>query len=382
MLAMATNGLYLAKVAAHFPDSRLWKFLAYESDHAIWRGCSFWDLIMPAFLFMVGVALPYSAASRLARGESFARRFGHTLYRCVVLIVLGMFIFSNGQDRTYFTFMNVLTQIGLGYWLVFLLAGRGPRLQLAAAGAVLAGTWLVFALHPLPPPGFDFASFGVPKDWEHLTGFARHWDRGTNFGAAVDRRFLAVFPLCRPPRWLQGGGQTINFVPSIATMIFGLLTGGMLRADLPAEAKMKRMLLAGAACLGLGVVLDPSILPFFVFHSFPVLCPIVKRIWTPSYAIFSAGWVLWMLAGFYAVIEIAGFRRWAFPLVLVGTNSIAMYCLAAMAQPWIKQNLKTHLGFTGIFAGTYGPIVESAASVFILWLACLWLYRRRIFLKI
>jgi heparan-alpha-glucosaminide N-acetyltransferase len=121
--------------------------------------------------------------------------------------------------------------------------------------------------------------------------------------------------------------------------------------------------------------------------------PIVKRIWTPSWAVFSAGWTLLMLAGFYWAIDMRGWRRWAFPLIVVGMNSIVMYCMAQLLKPWIRDTLKKHLDAPvrsllnrepnfSIFDGTYGPIVESAAIVAVLWLVCLWLYRRRIFVRI
>jgi predicted acyltransferase len=124
-------------------------------------------------MFMVGVALPYSLSSRLNQGQSYLRIFAHTLYRSLVLVLLGVFLSSNGARQTDFTFVNVLTQIGLGYTLVFLLAGRGAAVQLAAIALILAGYWAAFALHPLPPPGFDYRTVLDPKmageDLQHFT---------------------------------------------------------------------------------------------------------------------------------------------------------------------------------------------------------------------
>jgi predicted acyltransferase len=111
------------------------------------------------------------------------------------------------------------------------------------------------------------------------------------------------------------------------------------------------------------------------------VCPSVKRIWTPSWAVFSAGLTFATLALFFWIIDMRGYRRWAFPLVVVGMNSIAMYCLAQLSKGWIRQTLKTHLG-QNIFTGMYGPIMESVAILFVLWLICWWLYRQRIFLRI
>src|SRR5262249_489512 len=141
MLVMASGGFGFAQMARQFSDSRFWGFLGYEFDHVPWDGCAFWDLIQPSFMFMVGVALPFSLASRLSQGQAHLRIFGHTIYRSIVLILLGIFLSSTWSKQTDFTFVNVLTQIGLGYTFVFLLAGRGVAVQLAAILAILIGYW-------------------------------------------------------------------------------------------------------------------------------------------------------------------------------------------------------------------------------------------------
>src|SRR5207248_1301302 len=92
------------------------------------------------------------------------------------------------------------------------------------------------------------------------------------------------------------------------------------------------------------------------------LCPIVKRIWTPSWAVFSTGWTLLMLAAFFWVIDIVGWRRWSLPLVVVGMNSIAMYCMSQLMKGWVARSLQTHLGqdlFTAPLGPTYAPLVEA-----------------------
>jgi predicted acyltransferase len=111
------------------------------------------------------------------------------------------------------------------------------------------------------------------------------------------------------------------------------------------------------------------------------VCPIVKRIWTPSWAVFSAGWTFALLALFYGVIDVLGHRRWAFPLVVVGMNSIAIYCMSQLLKPWISRSLRVHLG-SSWFAGDYGPVIVSTSVLLVLWLFCFWMYRRRIFLRI
>ncbi len=144
-----------------------------------WAGCSLHDTIQPGFSFLVGVALPYSIASRMARGESSARLFWHALWRGLLLAALGIFLRSTDRAQTYFTFEDTLTQIGLGYPCLLLLALRPPKWQWAALGAILFGYWLAWALYPAPEPGA-------------FTGFLAHWNKGQNFGKRF-RRLVSQF---------------------------------------------------------------------------------------------------------------------------------------------------------------------------------------------
>jgi len=288
MLFMASEIMRIPAVASEFPNSRVAQWLAFGLDHVPWTGFVPWDLIQPSFMFMVGVALPFSVASRRARGEPFAAQLGHAVRRALILIVLGIFLRSQGRPLTYFTFEDVLTQIGLGYVFLFLLAHARPRTQWVAAGVVLAATWLAFALYPLPPAGFDTALVGVPADWpHHLQGFAAHWDKNINLANRADQWFLNLFPRESPFVYNRGGYTTLNFVPSLATMIFGLLAGGLLRSAASDREKLRALVVYGAAGIALGALLH-----------YAGICPLVKRIWTPSWAIFSAGWATLFLALF------------------------------------------------------------------------------------
>src|SRR2546426_939011 len=133
MLLMASEGLRIAEVAHSFPNSPVWQFLASQVDHVEWVGCSLWDLIQPSFTFLAGVALAFSYASRKARGQTWGEMLRHALIRSVALVLLGVFLRSLGRPQTYWTFEDVLSQIGLGYTFLFLLAGTKPRAQMAAA---------------------------------------------------------------------------------------------------------------------------------------------------------------------------------------------------------------------------------------------------------
>jgi predicted acyltransferase len=374
MFLMMAELLQLPRLARHFPDSPFWQAVRFHTSHVEWTGCSLHDLIQPSFSFLVGVALPYSVAGRLARGQSFAVMLGHAVWRSLLLVALGIFLRSVGKPQTNFTFEDTLTQIGLGYTFLFLLAFRGVAFQAAALAVILVGYWAAFALYPLPGPDFNFATVGVPPNWpHHFAGFAAHWDKNSNLAWAFDRWFLNLFPREQPFAYNGGGYATLSFIPTLGTMILGLIAGGWLRAPGPALGKLLRLTAAGAACLALGWMLDRA-----------GVCPSVKRIWTPAWVLFSGGWCFLMLAGFYTVIEALGLRAWAFPLVVIGMNSIAIYCLVHLVDGFIAGSLKTHLG-QGVFRGfgtVYEPLVQGAAVLAVLWLVLLWMYRRRLFLKI
>jgi heparan-alpha-glucosaminide N-acetyltransferase len=373
MLLMASSGLGLPQIAKSFPDNPTWAFLGRQCDHAAWAGCTLWDLIQPAFMFMVGVALPWSMANRRAKGQSAGTLFLHALGRSAALVGLAIFLTSAWSPRTEWVFTNVLAQIGLGYPLLFLVALGPPKASWGAAVALLVGNWLVFALYPLPPAEFDWKSVGIAADWPRLQGFAIHWEKNVNAAAAFDVWFLNLFPRTTPFVFSSGGYQTLNFVPSLATMIFGLIAGRELRSTSPVSTKVSRLMVAGVAGLVLGAAID-----------FLGLCPVVKRIWTPSWALFSGGWVCLLLAGFVAVIEGRGWTRWAFPLVVAGLNPITLYCLWQLSSGFVRENLKRHLG-TDIFelAGTpYAPFMERASVLLAFWLVLLWMYRRKLFIRL
>lgn len=398
MLAMASSGFHLARVCSS-PEvmalcdgnvlAAAWRWgctqLAFHTEHVPWGGCSFWDLIQPSFMFMVGVAMPFSYAARDAQGHSLAEQFGHVLIRSAILVGLGVFLASNGKPHTHFTFTNVLAQIGLGYPVVWLMLRRGAMMQSLLISAILIVYWVAFYQHPLPAPDFDLNSVGLPDDWPQFQGIAAHWNKNTNWAADVDVRFLNLFPQYDSKGDLQrfvfneGGYQTLNFIPSMATMIFGLMTGEWLRSQRTENQKLGRMIAFGFLALAGGLALDPLQLAWPETQW--SLCPIVKRIWSPSWVIYSTGWTLLLLSVFYWLIDVRGWKSWSFPLRIVGMNSIAMYCGAQLLKPWIGQTLKTHFS-ADAFAGPAGGVIMSVAQLAVLWLVCFWMYRNKIFVRI
>src|SRR6185369_3178649 len=152
MLLMMAEVLRLWRVHEALPQNAFWKFLAYHQSHVEWIGCSLHDLIQPSFSFLVGVALPFSIANRLNRGQRETQMTWHAVWRALLLVLLGVFLRSIDRPQTYWTFEDTLSQIGLGYVFLFLLGFRSVRAQWVSLAVVLLGYWLAFALYPLPGP--------------------------------------------------------------------------------------------------------------------------------------------------------------------------------------------------------------------------------------
>lgn len=390
MLLMAGEVLRFHAVAEKLPESSLFRFLAHHQDHVEWRGCTLHDLIQPSFSFLVGCALPFSIANRQARGQGSAGIWLHTFWRAFLLIALGVFLRSTGSKFTNFTFEDTLSQIGLGYVALTFLAWRSVRMQVASLVTLLVAYWAWFAFTPLPGPEFDPSTVGVPRDWPHtLQGFAAHWNKNANPAHSFEYWFLNLFPRMKPWLFNGGGYLTLSFIPTLGTMILGLLAGQWIRrTDLPANRRLGGLLLAGLTGLALGTTLDLT-----------GTCPSVKRIWTPSWVLFSGGWACLFLAMFHAVADI---RKWTaplFPLVVVGMNSIFTYVISHLWDGFFRSNTSNHLNtfllwlrgpepfsdggtFWKITAGPYAPMLEGAVALLCIWLCCLWLWRHRIFIRI
>jgi len=347
MLLMMAEVLKLGEVAKAYPESQLLSFLAWHQHHVAWRGCTLHDLIQPSFTFLVGAALPFSLAARQARGQSTGTMTAHALWRAFLLVALGIFLRSVGRPMTNFTFEDTLTQIGLGYPFLFLLGLRPKKVAWWALAAILLGVWGAWAFYPVAEP----------------------WAKNANLGSDFDHWFLNLFPRPEPFVENRGGYLTLSFIPTLATAILGLIAGRWLAEGAP----VRRYCYAGALALGAGLLLDST-----------GLCPSVKRIWTPAWVLVSGGWCFWLLAAFHWVVDVRGLRAWAWPLAVIGTNSIAAYLIAHLWEGFIERALVTHLG-AGIFQifGTgFEPLLKGAATLLVLWLFLVWMERRRIFLRV
>src|SRR3954447_1552417 len=158
MFLMMAEVLRFCAVASALPESApdrpVWKLLCQHQSHVEWVGCVLHDLIQPSFSFLVGVALPFSIAARMARGASLGKMFTHAAWRALLLVALGIFLRSTHSPQTNFTFEDTLTQIGLGYLFLFLLGLCSPRTQWIGFAVILIGYWAAFALYHLPASDF------------------------------------------------------------------------------------------------------------------------------------------------------------------------------------------------------------------------------------
>ncbi len=279
-----------------------------------------------------------------------------------LLIAIGIVMDSFEKKIFYVQFIRVLQQIALGYFIAFFVLHLKPTWQALAAFLLLAGHTTAY--------------------WWY--GGSQAWDismRDANVGRAIDRWMRAPFASIEDANILPlstGFYVTINAVSSAATIIFGVLVGGLLRSDILPSRKALVILVVGALGIAVGWLLTQD-LPM----TKPL--PMVKKIWTASFAIYAAGFTCLMMLFFYLVIDVIGFRSWSFPLMVVGVNSIFIYFASGVFKPMFKQ-LLTPFTFKQLEAtgelGAWGPVVYACLLTFMYWLVCYGMYRKRIFLKV
>jgi heparan-alpha-glucosaminide N-acetyltransferase len=214
----------------------------------------------------------------------------------------------------------------------------------------------------------------VPDDWhQHLLhGFSAHWNKNSNLGQAFDVWFLNLFP--RPSRFLfnDGGYLTLSFIPTLATMLLGLAAGRWLIAD-KTTIPMRKFLTAAAILIAGGLFLHIT-----------GICPIVKRVWTPAWTLFSGGMCFLFLAAFSWIVDIKKQTRLAYPLVVVGMNSIAAYLMAHLFEDFIQSSFRINLRMPilNIFGTALEPVTIGALTLAVYWLILHWMYRNKVFLRI
>lgn len=375
MLLMMAEVLSLQDVAKALSESTFWQIIGFNQSHVPWTWLSLHDMIQPSFTFLVGVVLPYSIASRKNKGASFGNILGHTIKRSFILIFLGIFLRSMHSEQTYWTFEDTLTQIGLGYTFLVLISLYSQRVQLAMLVFILFAYWLAFALYPLPGADFNYAAAGVNANWEHnLSGFAAHWNKNTNFAWAFDQWFMNLFPRENPFLFNGGGYSTLSFIPTLGTMILGLLAGNIMNSSATSLKKLNNFIVFGVSLILIGLVLHLT-----------GINPIVKRIWTPAWTIFSGGICFLFLAMFYGLIDVKNRKKGTFFLTVIGINSIAAYVIAdGGMRNVINDSLFIHLGknFDQILGPAYATLISGGLVLFFEWLILYWMYKRKLFIKI
>ncbi len=352
------------------PDASWLHKVLNQTEHVAWHGISFWDMIQPSFMFMVGVSMAYSYSSRQKRGDTFAQLFRHAAVRAIMLVLLGIFLRSLDSTETNWTLEDVVSQIGLGYVPLFLVWSRGKRIQLIAAVIILIFSWALYAAWPLPSLNYDWRA---NQAIEHFTCFWAHWNQNANPGHYLDQWLLNLLPRSKPFIANGEGYNTLNFVPSLAVMIFGLMAGEKFRENRSVYKNLIGIVSWGIFLLLLGLFLDSI-----------GICPLVKKIWTSSFSLVSSGICLLTLGTLYYVIDILGWKKWAYPAVVVGLNPLAMYCMTWMIASWVLTTLKIHLGgnLFDIAGSSNSLLLENFATGSVLWMICYWMHRRNIYLRL
>jgi predicted acyltransferase len=342
------GGVPVVKAAAELTGWSWLVWLSGQMHHTKWHGFTFYDLIFPLFLFLAGVAVPFSFSKRLERGDGKMELCRHVIVRGLLLVFLGMVY--NGLlefDWAGMRYASVLGRIGLAYMFAALIVvnAKWPG-QLVWAAGLLVAYWA--ALKFVPVPGYG----------------AGDLDPGHTLTDYIDRTLL-------PGRLIHGDRDPeglFSTIPAISTALAGTVTGQLLKTDRwNGYVKTVAMVIAGLTCIGLAQVWNGEF-------------PINKNLWSSSFVLHCAGWSLLLLAMFYLIIDVRRLRAWALFFVVIGSNSILIY----MARHFINFDFTAHYFFDGAVrdTGTYKSLLWAIAVVLVEWLLLLLLYKKRIFLRV
>jgi len=320
-----------------------------QFHHHPWNGLRFWDLIQPYFMFIVGVAMVFSIASRRKRGDSSQVVTIHFLKRSLILFALGVILHCGYNQKLVWELWNVLTQLAFTILIAYLIFNLPIKTQLIISFGILLGYDLLFRFWPMA--GYNQA-FVIDK----------------NFGTWMD---MVLMGKINP----GGGWLTINFLSTSAHTIWGVLAGKILMSDKSSMEKIKILAIAGLAGLVIGYGLDWS-----------GVTPIIKRICTSSFVLVSGGWCLLTLVFLYWLVDVKGYSKWTFIFVVVGMNPIFIYMFGqTLGEQWFN-------GFVGIFThgilGSLGAseismrVINSLVVLTLQWYLCYWLYKKKVFVKI
>lgn len=322
--------------------------LVYELNHSPWQGLRFYDCIWPCFMLMVGVSVPLSYAKR-SLNQTYQRQLAHAAKRALVLFLLGSLRESVSLGSPYLIELSsALQPIAIAYFVAVLVVRKSWRFQALLGAGILAGYALVLAF--IPAPGIAAGTYTFNHNLVHWVDIAllgqAHWDR-----------------------WLyasEGWGTVLSMIPTISTTLLGLLVGELLMSARSKQRKAKVIGGIGLGCLAIG-------------YGTSLVVPVVMKMWTASYGLMSAGWACLMLLFFYWLIDIRGYRKWAFPLVVIGMNAIFIYMFSSLI----------HLGpivdvFTQEIARVWPNselLLQQVAVLAVEWAILFWMYKRNVFVK-
>jgi predicted acyltransferase len=315
-----------------------------QFHHHPWHGLRFWDLIQPFFMFIVGVAMPYSLANRLARGQTETQIRNHTIRRALLLLFFGWALYCISAGEIVFRFQNVLAQLSVTYLLAYLVMRKPARTQIAFTLVLLVVTEMVYRLFP-------------------VQGFNHPFVANENFGTWLDLQYGGAD--------LGGHWVSFNAIPTTAHTVWGVLAGQLLRSSRTHVQKLKILVIAGLIGVVAGYALDP-------------LTPIIKRICTSSFILVSGGWTILALAFSFWLIDIMKQKKWSLFFAIVGMNPLFIYLFAHVGGAELVEQI-VH-PFSWALFGWTGDAVASVLTalvvLFLLWYMCYWLYKKKIFIRI
>ena len=354
MFIMGVSSLVIA-ICQLFPggdDS----WLVHQMGHCSWNGLTHHDTIFPLFLFLAGVSWPFSLSKQRAAGKSTGRIVGKVLRRALILIALG--VVYNGFFKFDFANLRVASVLGriglawMGAALIYMFV-ESPWKRGVICAAILIGYWLLvrFVQAPDMPSGSDPLS---------MQGSIVGW---------VDRMLM-------PGKLIYDGGRfdpegLLGTFPAIVSAMLGMFAGDLVRLPqdkMTGGRKTLWLLVAAVACLALGLLWS---LDF----------PINKKLWSSSFVLVVASYCFACFALFYYLIDVKGHRKWAFPLKVIGMNSITIYMLQKIVSiPSINRFFLE--GLAGLFSPGVGKVIFAIGYVLICWLILYFLYKKEVFLKV
>jgi predicted acyltransferase len=344
------GGEEIFHVLAKNTGSPFWTAISDQFEHPAWNGFHFYDLIFPLFLFMAGVATPYSVGRELEKGTPRQKLLVRVIRRGLILVLLGI-IYNNGlkiHPLAEIRFGSVLGRIGLAYMfanIIYLYTKQ--RGQIIWFASLLIGYWLLLSLTSAP---------GHPRGDLTMEG---------NFASFIDRTIMPgrLYLGIHDPEGLM------STIPAIGTALLGILTGNFLKnSHFSPSAKAARMAVAGVISLVLALAWN-------------TIFPINKNLWTSSFVLTVGGISLLLLAAFYYIIDVRGYRKWAFFFSVIGMNSILIY----LSPHFINWKYATD-GFF-FWVGQLIPTPWNALAMVFCFLAVKWafmyfLYRKKVFLRV